>query len=46
MLNLMMGGNTFVSVKIWYPMKEKVGQEFFHARKKYYSIYNTYGTFD
>lgn len=45
-LNLMMGGNTFVSVKIWYPMKEKVGQEFFHARKKYYSIYNTYGTFD
>ena len=25
-------GNLFVSVKIWYPMKEKVGSETMHAR--------------
>lgn len=38
-------GNLFVSVKIWYPMKEKVGSEFFRASKKYYSLYNTYDDF-
>lgn len=32
----------FVSVKVWYPMKEKVGQEFFKCKKKYYSLYDTY----
>lgn len=46
LLNLAMGGRTFVSVKIWYPMKEKVGQEFFHARKKLYRIYDSYQTFE
>jgi len=38
-------GNLFVSVKVWYPMKEKVGSEFFIARKKYYGLYDTFGTF-
>lgn len=38
-------GNLFVSVKIWYPMKEKVGSEFFVARKKYYSLYDTFSLF-
>lgn len=32
----------FVSVKVWYPMKEKVGSEFFRCRRKYYSLYDTY----
>lgn len=45
-LSLAMGGNVFVSVKMWYPMKEKVGSEFFHATKKYYSLYDTFGSFD
>lgn len=35
LLNLAMGGRTFVSVKIWYPMKEKVGQEFFMPGRNY-----------
>lgn len=35
----------FVAVKVWYPMKEKVGSEFFLARKKYYSLYDSYGDF-
>lgn len=38
-------GNLFVSVKVWYPMKEKVGSEFFVAHKKYYSLYDTFGMF-
>lgn len=38
-------GNLFVSVKVWYPLKEKVGSEFFLARKKYYSLYDTFAMF-
>ena len=46
LLTLMMGTtNLFCSVKMWYPMKERVGSEFFRASKKYYSLYNTYNTF-
>lgn len=40
------GGNLFVSVTVWYPLKEKVGQSFFKAKKKYYSIYDTNFVFD
>lgn len=32
----------FVSVKVWYPMKQKVSSEFFKCSKKYYSLYDTY----
>lgn len=38
-------GNLFVSVKVWYPMKEKVGSELFVSHKKYYSLYDTFGSF-
>ena len=44
-LSLCSGGNLFVSVKVWYPMNEKVGSEFFHAHKRYYSLYDTFGSF-
>lgn len=44
-LSFLMGGNMFVSVKMWYPLKEKVSSEFFRARKKYYALYDTYGNF-
>lgn len=39
-------GNLFVCVKVWYPMKEKVGSEFFKAHKRYYSLYDTYALFE
>ncbi len=45
-LSLVLGGNTFVAVQMWYPLKLKVGSELFHARKSLYSIYDSYGTFD
>lgn len=39
-------GNLFVSVKMWYPLRERIGSEFFKAKKKYYSIYDSYNRFD
>lgn len=44
-MSLLFGGNTFVVVQMWYPLKLKIGQEFVHARKRFYSIYDTFGTF-
>lgn len=44
--NLLAGGSLFVSVEIWYPMKEKIGSEFFKGNKRYFELYNTYNTFD
>ena len=35
-------GNLFVSVKVWYPLKEKVGSEFFRAKRRYYRLYDTF----
>lgn len=40
------GGKLFVAVKMWYPMKERVGSEFFRAKKFYYSLYDSYARFD
>lgn len=45
-LSIAMGGHMFVAVKVWYAMQEKVGSEFFRSRKKFYSLYDTFGDFD
>lgn len=45
-ISMLAGGKLFVSVKVWYPMKEKVGSEFFRAKKMYYGLYDTYVLFD
>jgi zona occludens toxin (predicted ATPase) len=43
LLSLCMGSRKmFVSVKVWYPMKEKVGQEFYRCRRKYFRLYDTF----
>lgn len=42
---LLCGGKLFVAVKVWYPMKEKVGSEFFFYRKKFSDIYDTFALF-
>ena len=44
--NLISGGNLFVCVEVWYPMKERIGSEFFKGHKRYFELYNTYNTFD
>lgn len=45
-LSLISGGHLHVSVKMWYPLQEKVGSEFFKARKRYYRLYDTFALFD
>lgn len=45
-LSLFFGGKTFIAVKRWYPLHERLGSELFHARKRLYSIYDSYATFD
>lgn len=45
-VSLALGGNAFVSVKTWYPLKQKVGSEIIRVRKKYYSLYDSYRTFE
>lgn len=41
----LMGGETFTSVQMWYPLKLKIGSSFFRAKKKYFSLYDSYATF-
>ena len=38
-------GRLFVAVKVWYPLKEKVGSEFYTYRKKHAAIYDTFAMF-
>lgn len=45
-LSLVFGGKSFVAVKRWYPLHERLGAEVFHARKWMYSVYDTYAAFD
>lgn len=44
-MSLVFGGNTFIAVKRWYPLHERLGSEIFHARKWMYSVYDTYAAF-
>lgn len=45
-LSLFFGGKSFIAVKRWYPLHERLGAEIFHARKWLYSVYDTYAAFD
>lgn len=38
-------GDVFIAVEHWYSINEKTGQEIFRARKRYYSLYDTFNTF-
>jgi zona occludens toxin len=40
------GGHLFVSVKMWYPLHQKVGSEFFRAKRFYFRLYDTFVLFD
>ena len=45
LLTIAMAGETFTAVQMWYPLKLKIGTSMFRAKKKYYSIYDSYVTF-
>lgn len=46
LLSIVLGGNSFSAVSIWYPLKEKTGSEIFHYHKKFGRLYDTYKLFD
>lgn len=37
-------GDLFTAVQMWYPLKLKVGTQMFRAKKKFYSLYDSYAT--
>lgn len=44
--SLVAGGNLFVCVKLWYPLRnEKIGSNFFKYNKKFSKLYDTYKEF-
>lgn len=45
-LSLFALGSLFVAVKMWYPLGEKVGSDFYRAKRRYYQLYNSYTLFD
>lgn len=46
LLSLAMGNMAFVSVKVWYPMKERVGAEWLRPQKRYFDLYDSYKRFE
>lgn len=45
LLTVLLLGEMFTSVQMWYPLKMKIGTQMFRAKKKYYSIYDSYAAF-
>ena len=45
-IGLFTGGNLYVAVKRWYPIKERVEGNFFFGNKKLFAIYDSYNHFD
>ena len=45
LLSLVLGGNSIVCVKRWYPLNEKISSEILHVRKRLFKIYDSYNTF-
>lgn len=43
---LVSAGQLFVSVEVWYPMRQKVGAEWFRYKKSYAQLYDSYLDFD
>lgn len=46
LLNIVSGGGLHICVKIYKPLNEKVGSEFFKGNKKLYCLYDSYTRFD
>ncbi len=45
LISLFAGGKLFSCVKMWYPLKERIGCDFFAFRKKYGRVYDTHQKF-
>lgn len=44
-LSIVAFGKLFCCVKVWYPLSEKIGSEFYTCKKKYYMLYDTTAVF-
>lgn len=44
-LSLLFGGRAHVVVQRYYPLSQKVGSRFFIPRRKWFGLYDSYGTF-
>ncbi len=42
---LMLSPRLHACVKVWYPLRQKVGGNFFRVKKLYYQLYDSYGDF-
>ena len=45
LLGLFLGGNSYMAVCVWYPMKQVTSSSIHHIRKKWYSLYDSYKDF-
>lgn len=45
-VGLLCGNNLYIAVRVWYPLKEKTGSNFFAGNKKLFAIYDSYNHFD
>lgn len=45
LLTVALAGEMFTSVQMWYPLKLKIGTQMFRAKKRYYSIYDSFAAF-
>lgn len=45
LIKLFCFGDVFLGIETWYQIKEITNRDFFKARKKYYSLYDTFSTF-
>lgn len=39
-------GRLFVAVKMWYPLRERIGAEWFVCRRRFFRLYDTFKRFD
>lgn len=46
LLGFFLGGNTYLAVKYWYPVRMLISTEIHHIRKKYYTVYDSYKDFN
>lgn len=44
-IGLLFGGSAFVAIEYWYGAREKIGVEYFGARKRYCEFYDSYKIF-
>lgn len=45
LLTVLLAGEMFTAVQMWYPLKMKIGTSMFRGKRRYFSIYDSYSSF-